>query len=129
MEVDDQTTILEASNTLKCVLMVGTFKGEALSWYLGLPRASILWYPYLVRKMIKYFPIGQHRETTAINPLSNLSGDSGTPGTIRLISIKVLFITPRFPNMESRMVTLKDHRGKGQFLTQKKQQTRPTIMS
>lgn len=46
--IDYQATTLRATNTLKYVLMLGTFKGKVLDWYMGLPKASISGYPILI---------------------------------------------------------------------------------
>lgn len=47
-EISGQAAMLGATDTLKCILMIGTLKGEVLNWYINLPTASISGYPDLV---------------------------------------------------------------------------------
>lgn len=59
--------ILGASDSLKCNLMVGTFKEGALRWYISLPRFSIINYKDLIKKMVQHFLASKYRKVSTIN--------------------------------------------------------------
>lgn len=58
--INKQMAIMGASYSLKCKLMVGTFKGGALRWYMSLPRYLIASYEDLIKKMIQHFSGRKH---------------------------------------------------------------------
>lgn len=64
------TTIIGASDSLKCKLMAGTFKDVVLRLYMSFPGASVLGYVDLAKKMVQHFSASQHRKvstTTLLN--------------------------------------------------------------
>lgn len=50
--INNQMTIAGTSDSLKCKLMVVTFKEGALRWHMSLPRFSIISYKDLTKKTI-----------------------------------------------------------------------------
>lgn len=72
--IDDQAIILGATYTLKCVLMLGTFKDEALDMYMNLPITSISIYLDLVWKMNQFFLVRKQGESLINTPFNNRMG-------------------------------------------------------
>lgn len=104
--MDDQATSLRATNTLKCVLMLGKFKGGVLEWYMVLLKASILGYPDLVWNMSQSFLLsncGKHP------PTPRSTGLLDTPGNTMPLSMKDLFATSGFLRITLKSVAWKSH--------------------
>lgn len=68
--INNQTTIVGTSDSIKCKRMVRTFKDVVLRWYMSLPRAYVLGYSGLARKMVQYFSANKHRKVSS-NSLFN----------------------------------------------------------
>lgn len=60
--INNQMAVVGAYNSLKCKLMVGTFKKVALRWYMSLPRFSIINHQDLIKKMMQHFLVSKHRK-------------------------------------------------------------------
>lgn len=68
--------IIEASISLKCKLLSGTFMEVSLRWYMSLPRTLINSYKELVRKLIHQFSASCLRKISTTNLLNILQGAS-----------------------------------------------------
>lgn len=75
--MDDQADTVGATNPIKCIMMLGNFKGEALNCYVGFLRAYVSGYPNLVWKMSQSFPILKHWEVPIRTSPDNHSGFAG----------------------------------------------------
>lgn len=62
--INNQMSIVGTYDSLKCKLMVGTFKEVALRWYMSLPRFSIINYQDLSKKMVQHFSASKHRKVS-----------------------------------------------------------------
>lgn len=62
-----QTTIIWAPDSLKCKLLLNTFRDTTLKWYIGLPRFSINSYQNLVKKVVHHIVARKHRKMVATN--------------------------------------------------------------
>lgn len=60
--INTQTTIIGASDSLKCKLLSDTYVDAAQRWYMGLPRSSITNYQELARKLVHQFAVSRHRK-------------------------------------------------------------------
>ena len=62
-----QMAIVRVSDSLKCKLMVRTFKEGALRWFMNLPRCSVISYKDFTKKMVQHFSASKHTKVSTNN--------------------------------------------------------------
>ena len=64
ISINNQMAIIGPSDSLKCKLVVGTFKDMALRWYMSLPRLVVVIYQELTKKLVQHFSTNKHQKVS-----------------------------------------------------------------
>lgn len=68
--INTQMVIIGAPTSLKCNLLLGTFREVALRWYMGLPRATNNNYQEWVKKLMHEFATSRHWKVSTTSLLN-----------------------------------------------------------
>lgn len=100
-------TVIRMFDSLKCKLLFGTSRDATLRWYMGIPRASLVNYMDMVKKLVHQFSTNRHKKTSTTNIFNIWQGPSKilrdylawfNEATIRVVPLNQEFFLGEFQN-------------------------------